>query len=87
MHAMVSIGVLDLLDAFLTKYLLRRGVEALTRVGQYDKTMLPKAVAMFEVSSTHKFQLASLIDHYQDFLQYLNHVGLCTEEVSEAGEG
>ncbi|KAK0244700.1 glycoside hydrolase family 15 protein [Armillaria nabsnona] len=46
------------------------GVEALTRVGQYDRTMLPKAVTMFE-----------------DFLQYLNHVGLCTEEVSEAGEG
>ncbi|KAF8914864.1 glycoside hydrolase family 15 protein [Mucidula mucida] len=45
-------------------------VEALTRAGQYDNTMLPKAVAMFE-----------------DFLQYLNHVGLCTEEVSEAGEG
>ncbi|KAK0460162.1 glycoside hydrolase family 15 protein [Desarmillaria tabescens] len=46
------------------------GVEALTRAGQYDRTMLPKAVTMFE-----------------DFLQYLNHVGLCTEEVSEAGEG
>ncbi|KAG7442341.1 glycoside hydrolase family 15 protein [Guyanagaster necrorhizus] len=46
------------------------GVEALTRAGQYDRAMLPKAVTMFE-----------------DFLQYLNHVGLCTEEVSEAGEG
>lgn len=45
-------------------------VEALTRVGNYDRSMLPRAVAMFE-----------------DFLQYLNHVGLCTEEVSEAGEG
>lgn len=22
----------------------------------------------------------------QDFLQYTNHVGLCTEEISEAGE-
>jgi len=23
----------------------------------------------------------------QDFLLYLNHVGLCTEEISESGEG
>jgi hypothetical protein len=23
----------------------------------------------------------------QDFLQYTNHVGLCTEEISQAGEG
>ncbi|KAF8662097.1 hypothetical protein AX16_001207 [Volvariella volvacea WC 439] len=45
-------------------------VEALTRVGQYDRSLLPKAVAMFE-----------------DFLLYLNHVGLCTEEISDAGEG
>ncbi|KAJ7843550.1 hypothetical protein B0H14DRAFT_3689269 [Mycena olivaceomarginata] len=27
------------------------------------------------------------IDAGQDFLLYLNHVGLCTEEISEAGEG
>ncbi|KAJ7150484.1 glycoside hydrolase family 15 protein [Mycena crocata] len=45
-------------------------VEALTRAGEYDHSMLPKAVSMFE-----------------DFLLYLNHVGLCTEEISEAGEG
>ncbi|KAF8148253.1 glycoside hydrolase family 15 protein [Crassisporium funariophilum] len=44
-------------------------VEALTRAGQVDKTLLPKAVTMFE-----------------DFLLYLNHVGLCTEEISDAGE-
>ncbi|KAF9465696.1 glycoside hydrolase family 15 protein [Collybia nuda] len=44
-------------------------VEALTRAGEYDKTLLPRAVSMFE-----------------DFLLYLNHVGLCTEEISEAGE-
>ncbi|KLO10099.1 glycoside hydrolase family 15 protein [Schizopora paradoxa] len=45
-------------------------VEALTRAGQYDRSMLPRAISMFE-----------------DFLQYLNHVGLCTEEISAAGEG
>ncbi|KAJ3992041.1 glycoside hydrolase family 15 protein, partial [Lentinula boryana] len=45
-------------------------VEALTRAGQYDRSMLQKAVSMFE-----------------DFLLYLNHVGLCTEEISDAGEG
>ncbi|KAL5501916.1 hypothetical protein ACEPAH_9177 [Sanghuangporus vaninii] len=45
-------------------------VEALTRAGQYDKSMLARAVSMFE-----------------DFLQYTNHVGLCTEEISSSGEG
>ncbi|KAJ3985820.1 glycoside hydrolase family 15 protein [Lentinula detonsa] len=45
-------------------------VEALTRAGKYDRSMLQKAVSMFE-----------------DFLLYLNHVGLCTEEISDAGEG
>ncbi|KAL0960426.1 hypothetical protein HGRIS_005469 [Hohenbuehelia grisea] len=45
-------------------------VEALTRAGEYDRAMLPRAVSMFE-----------------DFLLYLNHVGLCTEEISDAGEG
>ncbi|KAI3618300.1 glycoside hydrolase family 15 protein [Moniliophthora roreri] len=45
-------------------------VEALTRAGEYDRTMLAKAVNMFE-----------------EFLLYLNHVGLCTEEISQAGEG
>jgi len=44
-------------------------VEALTRAGEVDKSLLPKAVNMFE-----------------DFLLYLNHVGLCTEEISDAGE-
>jgi len=44
-------------------------IEALTRAGQTDRQLLPKAVSMFE-----------------DFLLYLNHVGLCTEEISEAGE-
>jgi len=44
-------------------------IEALGRAGAYDKTMLARAIAMFE-----------------DFLQYTNHVGLCTEEISDAGE-
>ncbi|OSC98195.1 glycoside hydrolase family 15 protein [Trametes coccinea BRFM310] len=44
-------------------------IEALARAGEYDKSMLNKAVAMFE-----------------DFLQYTNHLGLCTEEISDAGE-
>ncbi|TFK38884.1 glycoside hydrolase family 15 protein [Crucibulum laeve] len=45
-------------------------IEALTRAGESDRSLLPKAVSMFE-----------------DFLLYLNHVGLCTEEISDAGEG
>uniref|UniRef100_A0A8H7XN78 Glycoside hydrolase family 15 protein n=1 Tax=Psilocybe cubensis TaxID=181762 RepID=A0A8H7XN78_PSICU len=44
-------------------------IEALTRAGEVDRTLLPKAVNMFD-----------------DFLLYLNHVGLCTEEISVAGE-
>jgi len=44
-------------------------VEALTRAGEYDKSLLARSVSMFE-----------------DFLLFLNHVGLCTEEISEAGE-
>jgi len=44
-------------------------IEALTRAGQYDRQLLPKAVTMFE-----------------DFLLYLNHVGLCSEEITDAGE-
>ncbi|KJA15635.1 glycoside hydrolase family 15 protein [Hypholoma sublateritium FD-334 SS-4] len=44
-------------------------IEALTRAGEIDRRLLPKAVNMFE-----------------DFLLYLNHVGLCTEEISDAGE-
>lgn len=65
--------VLDALDsAFLTigRLINHRAIEALTRAGEYDKSMLSKAVTMFE-----------------DFLQYLNHVGLCTEEISTSGEG
>ena len=49
---------------------IHRTIEALTRAGEYDKSMLAKAVSMFE-----------------DFLQYPNHVGLCTEEISTSGEG
>ncbi|KAF8499165.1 glycoside hydrolase family 15 protein [Russula emetica] len=45
-------------------------IEALTRVGEFDKAALQRSIAMFE-----------------DFLQYTNHVGLCTEEISPAGEG
>ncbi|KAF8875652.1 hypothetical protein BD779DRAFT_1449971, partial [Infundibulicybe gibba] len=47
-----------------------RCVEALTHAGEHDRSLLPRAVSMFE-----------------DFLLYLNHVGLCTEEISDAGEG
>jgi GH15 family glucan-1,4-alpha-glucosidase len=31
--------------------------------------------------------LQRAITMFEDFLQYSNHVGLCTEEISEAGEG
>jgi len=54
----------------ITQNLINRAIEALTRAGEHDKSMLAKAVTMFE-----------------DFLQYSNHVGLCTEEISTSGEG
>lgn len=31
--------------------------------------------------------LAKAIRMFEDFLQYTNHVGLCTEEISPAGDG
>lgn len=54
----------------ITERLITRVIEALARAGEYDKSMLAKAAAMFE-----------------DFLEYSNHVGLCTEEISTSGEG
>jgi len=54
----------------IVRHSINRAIEALTRAGEYDKSMLAKAVTMFE-----------------DFLQYSNHVGLCTEEISTSGEG
>lgn len=54
----------------ITRQSMGRTIEALTRAGEFDKSMLAKAVTMFE-----------------EFLQYPNHVGLCTEEISTSGEG
>ncbi|KAL5519704.1 hypothetical protein ACEPAG_1364 [Sanghuangporus baumii] len=34
-----------------------------------------------------KPMLARAVSMFEDFLQYLNHVGLCTEEISSSGEG
>jgi len=56
--------------SLIARHSIHRAIEALTRAGEYDKSMLAKAVTMFE-----------------DFLQYSNHVGLCTEEISTSGEG
>lgn len=41
---------------------------------------------MFEVCACHWPFRMPLTTHVQDFLQYTNHVGLCTEEISAAGE-
>lgn len=30
--------------------------------------------------------LAKAVAMFEDFLQYTNHLGLCTEEISDAGE-
>ena len=30
--------------------------------------------------------LSKAVSMFEDFLLYLNHVGLCTEEISDAGE-
>ncbi|KAJ3506188.1 hypothetical protein NLJ89_g7004 [Agrocybe chaxingu] len=62
-------------------------IEALTRAGASDRTLLPKAVTMFEVEELIIHQLDGIdVSPLQDFLMYLNHVGLCTEEISDAGE-
>lgn len=59
-------------------------VEALTRAGEYEKPLLRRAVEMFEVFLFCIYQASA--DGVKDFLLYLNHVGLCTEEISEAGD-
>lgn len=59
-------------------------VEALTRAGEYEKPLLRRAVEMFEVFLLCTYQASA--DGMKDFLLYLNHVGLCTEEISEAGD-
>jgi hypothetical protein len=56
----------------------------LTRAGEYEKPLLRRAVEMFEVFLFCIYQPSA--DGMKDFLLYLNHVGLCTEEISEAGD-
>jgi hypothetical protein len=41
---------------------------------------------MFEVCERDNLDNC-LADIGQDFLQYTNHVGLCTEEISPSGDG
>jgi len=65
---------------------MHRCIEALTRVGEFDKAALQRSIRMFEVRERGHHGSCQA-DVGQDFLQYTNHVGLCTEEISPAGEG
>jgi GH15 family glucan-1,4-alpha-glucosidase len=42
--------------------------------------------ALTRAGATDRKLLAKAVSMFEDFLLYLNHVGLCTEEISEAGE-
>ncbi|TFK17637.1 Six-hairpin glycosidase [Coprinopsis marcescibilis] len=42
--------------------------------------------ALTRAGKTDKALLTKAISMFEDFLLYLNHVGLCTEEISDAGE-
>ena len=58
----------------------------LRRAGEFEKPLLYRAVAMFEVRS-HVFWFTTPLNvTIWDFLVYSNHVGLCTDEISEAGD-
>jgi hypothetical protein len=65
---------------------MHRCIEALTRVGDFDKAALQQSIRMFEVRERADAD-GGQANIGQDFLQYTNHVGLCTEEISPAGEG
>ncbi|TRM60616.1 glycoside hydrolase family 15 protein [Schizophyllum amplum] len=43
--------------------------------------------ALARAGEYDKAMLRKAVNMFEDFLLYLNHVGLCTEEISEAGEG
>lgn len=43
--------------------------------------------ALTRAGEYDKLMLAKAVTMFEDFLQYLNHVGLCTEEISTSGEG
>jgi hypothetical protein len=65
---------------------MHRCIEALTRAGEFDKAALQQSITMFEVRQRGHHN-SCRADIGQDFLQYTNHVGLCTEEISASGEG
>ena len=43
--------------------------------------------ALTRAGEYDKAMLAKAVSMFEDFLQYPNHVGLCTEEISTSGEG
>jgi hypothetical protein len=65
---------------------MHRCIEALTRAGEFDKAALQQSIRMFEVRGRANAN-GGQTNIGQDFLQYTNHVGLCTEEISPSGEG
>ena len=50
--------------------------------------MVTRAIEALTRAGEHdKGMLSKAVTMFEDFLQYLNHVGLCTEEISASGEG
>ena len=43
--------------------------------------------ALARAGQYDKAMLSKAVRMFEDFLQYTNHVGLCTEEISPAGDG
>jgi hypothetical protein len=43
--------------------------------------------ALTRAGEYDKRMLSKAVSMFEDFLQFLNHVGLCTEEISTSGEG
>lgn len=71
-------------------FTLTRAVEALTRAGRYDPALLHRARAMFEVSTSSsriRSPPALIAIPFLGFPAVHNHLGLCTEEIGQAGEG
>lgn len=54
----------------------------------HSRDLINRAIeALTRAGEYDKVMLSKAVTMFEDFLQYLNHVGLCTEEISTSGEG
>ena len=54
----------------------------------HSRGLIHRAIeALTRAGEYDKAMLSKAVSMFEDFLQYLNHVGLCTEEISTSGEG